>query len=928
MPLLRGLAFFVRRRHHSPMNRMLLLPPMLCTILAVAASAAEPSAMPNAPILVEAETPAGRVGDPGFATSAAESSASGGHVAIGLFRDGWAEYAADIPAAGRWTLWARCAVPGEKVAIALDLDGLNTGTSTSAVLTRTNTKLEAPGAYQWQRLADVDRKDGPWRFAVGKGAIRIDLFLVAPADAPPPTDDLLRQAAAIADAPRGERLPELMHDRRILEHPKWLSSALRPCYAHFEWDRAMDADTWAQRARDAGADCIFGCGEMPAGALDGKLRAFPHSTMNRDPAFRFPAGYDLSYGWVKDMTDAAHRHGLPIAIYDGSHRTLDPLLVEHPDWRQQDAAGRPYADGFGSWHSPYRQAYIDRWVRVARLARMDGIMIDMLFTGPSNGDYSPWTVDAFRARFGVEPPREPDPRNLTWQRWIDFQAWTREEMLLDLTAALHGVDPGIAVIVNQTRGWIFGRIEGHFLTTRAADCCDGLLEEMGWEYRHTWDRPWAWPLESAWQNLFLHCRTRPGYGQMWHVSTLNYPEAHALAHSFSMLANGTAPGMVTGGNWPVMTRIWAHTQACEPWIEGAELVPHIAFHFSEDALARYAAPGGSEARAACMENVFGLFQAILETHLPVDIVTDDDLADVDALARYAVLVLPNSACLSDRQAAGIAAFADRGGGLVATFETGTRDEYGIRRDTPALASLLGAAQAAPIEESTWTLPLDGPAHPILDDPAIRDAGAWRQGVSDPAPFAYLYTGPHTRTVGATPVTVADESAFAVPLKGGRRPAKGLRTLALVARDTGRGRTVFFPLDLGRAYFVFNHPVNRRLIANALGWAAARPAPLRTDAPTTVQTVLWEKGPARIVHLVNDVSSFGRAAAPNPEAFTAFRSEVLPVRDIRVAVPGTFSAARLLPGDTRLPVSTADGWSEAVVPHLDIHAMIVFEPAAP
>jgi len=903
------------------------------TLLAVLCAAAGPDYASGAPdpaagILVEAEALSGRVGESGFASVIDEPLASGGKALIGLFRNGWADYGVDIPTSGKWALWARCAVPGEKVTVALDLDGINVGTTADATLARTNTKTDAPDAYQWRRLADIDLKAGPWRFAIGRGAIRIDCFFLTHDAAFAPTDALLDRAATAAASPRGKPLPELAHERHIAAHPKWLKSALRPCYAHFEWDRAMTAEAWCQRAKEAGANCVFGCGEMPAGSLDGVLKPFPHDIINRNPGFKFPPGYDLSYGWVKEMTDAAHRHGLRIAIYDGAHRTLDPFILEHPDWRQQDARGRPYADGFGSWHSPYRQAYIDRWVKVARLARFDGIMIDMLFTGPKGGDFSPWTVGAFKKRFGVDPPRDPDPRNLAWQRWIDFQSWTREEMLLDLSEALHNVDPEIAVIPNQTRGWIFGRTDSNFLTARAGQCADGLLEEMGWEYRHKWERPWAWPIQAAWQNLFLHCRTRPGYGQMWHVSTLNYPEAHVRAHSFAMLANGVAPAMVTGGNWPIMSRVWAHTKACEPWAENASLVPHVAIHFSENTLDWRAVPAGDASYMSHMENVFGIFQAVLESHIPVEVVTDDELADARVLARYATVVLPNSACLSERQAAAITAFVAGGGGLVATFETGAFDESGFRRPKPALADLLGASQAEATPSGTWTIPLESPAHPILDDPEISGAGGWRQGVSEPSNAAYLFTGPRDRTIEATPVSISDNAAFALPLMGGGKPPKGTAFHALVARQSCKGRTALFPIDIGHAYYVYNHPLNRRLIANAIGWTAARTNPLRTDAPMTIQTVLWEKGDAKVVHLVNDVSSFGRAAAPNPEAFTAFRDEIIPVHDLRVAVPGAFVTAKLLPGGSSLPIKTASGWSEVFVPRVEAHAMVVFEGSRP
>ncbi|MBM4082947.1 MAG: hypothetical protein FJ278_24785, partial [Planctomycetes bacterium] len=362
-----------------------------------------------------------------------------------------------------------------------------------------------------------------------------------------------------------------------------------------------------------------------------------------------------------------------------------------------------------------------RWVKIAKLSGMDGIMIDMLFTGPHGGDFSDYTVKAFKERFGVEPPRTADPRNRVWQRWLDFQSWTREEVLLDLTEALHAVSPEIAVVPNQTAGWIFDGVDRIFLTTRAARCSDGLLEEMGWDFRHQWNRPWAWPLSSAWQNLFLRCRTRPGYGQMWHM-LLNFPEAHAQAISYSMLANGVAPGLVTGGNWPEMTDIWTHIRGCEPWIEECELTPWLALHFSEDTLAWYANARGKDAYHAYMKNLFGFFQVALEMHLPVEIITDDDLADLGKLQRYAALLLPNSACLSTPQAQAVERYVQAGGGLVASFETGGFDEDGTRREEPPLTTLFGASRQEAVLSDHWMMPLQGVSHPILDHPDIQKAG--------------------------------------------------------------------------------------------------------------------------------------------------------------------------------------------------------------
>jgi hypothetical protein len=152
--------------------------------------------------------------------------------------------------------------------------------------------------------------------------------------------------------------------------------------------------------------------------------------------------------------------------------------------------------------------------------------------------------------------------------------------------------------------------------------------------------------------------------------------------------------------------------------------------------------------------------------------------------------------------------------------------------------------------------------------------------------------------------------------------------ALHTRMAGSGRVAYFPPDIGHGYFAYNHPIARRLIERTVRWSARQPPILETDAPMAVQTVCFHNADAFVVHLVNDNSSFGRATAPNPEYFGAFRDEVLPVHGVKLAVKGDYRKAILLPEAKELPVKANDGRTETTVPRLDIHAMVVFTREKP
>src|SRR5205085_11086598 len=73
---------------------------------------------------------------------------------------------------------------------------------------------------------------------------------------------------------------------------------------------------------------------------------------------------------------------------------------------------------------------------------------------------------------------------------------------------------------------------------------------------------------------------------------------------------------------------------------------------------------GERRMPAHMESAVGVFRAMMEDHLPLDIIIEPDVENLKILAQYKVLILPNAACLSDKGAATIREFVRAGGGLV------------------------------------------------------------------------------------------------------------------------------------------------------------------------------------------------------------------------------------------------------------------------
>ena len=90
--------------------------------------------------------------------------------------------------------------------------------------------------------------------------------------------------------------------------------------------------------------------------------------------------------------------------------------------------------------------------------------------------------------------------------------------------------------------------------------------------------------------------------------------------------------------------------------------------------------------------------------------------------------------------------------------------------------------------------------------------------------------------------------------------------------------------MGQAYFIAPYQYQRRLISNAVRWAAAaNKPPVKVDAPLCVQAAFYtQKGGKRtIVHLLNEVNTSANRAIPenNPSQ----REETLPIADIKVSI---------------------------------------------
>jgi hypothetical protein len=302
-----------------------------------------------------------------------------------------------------------------------------------------------------------------------------------------------------------------------------------------------------------------------------------------------------------------------------------------------------------------------------------------------------------------------------------------------------------------------------------------------------------------------------------------------------------------------------------------------------------------------VDNEFnGVAEALIRAHAPFDVI-DDVTLEREPLDRYGAIFLPNVASLSARTAQRLRSWVERGGGLLATFETSLYDETGVRRPDFALAALFGVSDAGRISgPDQWDFMKPVARHWLLE-------GIEREML--PASTYHVRVKPDGAEV---------LMRFTQPLKG---RYDGIPELspdpALVVRRHGKGTVIYFSGDLGNMLGAYRPPEFLRLVANAAARLAPAPVTLE-NAPASVE-VVWREQPEsgrRLLHLVNFTGEMTRPM-----------TRVLPLTDVRVTLAAGEKASKAytLFRPRSLPL-TEDSRNRVPVtlPRADEYEVVVFE----
>ena len=631
------------------------------------------------------------------------------------------------------------------------------------------------------------------------------------------------------------------------------------------------------------------------------------------------------------------------------------VQAEHPQWQDlPQPGGKPIKPEelaknhvLGCWNSPYGDFFIRSQVALLKTFDFDGYNLDGF--GCWSQCYCPSCKQAYKSDTGRDIPHGLDVNNSNWRHYAKWRLWRYTAFVQRWTQALKEVKPDFVAAPWTTgpgRWW-------HWMGAPAIEGSDAMHRVLDAPFL---ELLWDFPADQG-SNLLpaftvRYYRGLTGDRPAWVLPYMceqgqfgmQAPPAECDLRNMTVLTNGcmAAQGMWQQSNEATLKGFNKQIAEREPYTSGAKSLKWAAMFVGESSRVLYGLNGirnevplknwmgsgvdsvkmgqslpGERRMPAHMESAVGVFRAMMEDHLPLDIIIEPDLENLATLKQYKVLILPNSACLSDKMNETVTRFVKEGGGVVAMHEASLANEFGDMRKEFGLSKVFGVHFRGTSDHTArwpnypnWVqvaFNILKPEHPIADHPQMKNN---------------IRDGDRVEFIGwMTNVELAKGTQ-----KIGRRLTAPIEWPFIAINETNPGRSIYFANDIGQAYFIAPYHYQGKLISNAVRWAAKDSLPpFEIVAPMAVQAAFYtqNEGKRHIVHLLNELNSTANRALP--ENNPSMRMEVIEIHDIKVKALGTaFSKAFLVPGNHPLIMTKTDKGIEVTVPKIRTHALIVFE----
>jgi len=300
----------------------------------------------------------------------------------------------------------------------------------------------------------------------------------------------------------------------------------------------------------------------------------------------------------------------------------------------------------------------------------------------------------------------------------------------------------------------------------------------------------------------------------------------------------------------------------------------------------------------------GYCDVLMREHIPFDIILDHDLTN-GKVDGYETLILPGCACLTSEQKNAIVRYVESGGKCVGSFELGRFDEHGNPLGDMSLLNFFGVNEI----EDAWPTQAFEEYLKIKTD-AFAEYFTLKNGALVPRPVHALKVkaGPcgnppavFMNTIGAVYTAPKGESQYP----------------GVILKDSGKGKTVYFPHMLGHAISRYKVREHKDLFTALLLNVLEHKRLVITNAPPTVEVEIrtQPEHDRVLVHVVNMTGDMQRPI-----------NHIVKLHGLEfsIAVEGA-SRVHLL-GEGELPFERTERGIKFTVPELDVYQVVVIEEA--
>ncbi len=379
-----------------------------------------------------------------------------------------------------------------------------------------------------------------------------------------------------------------------------------------------------------------------------------------------------------------------------------------------------------------------------------------------------------------------------------------------------------------------------------------------------------------------------------------------LMEGIANLACGAAPIYATlnrlyyglgGGSARPAQEVYEVMQRVEPLVKDSVAVPYVSVVPSWEALQVWR----TNRQGWNVQMSEGFTLAMLDEHLSLDVCPSTEVT-ASWLEGQRVIALCGASGLTNDTAKLLTDWVERGGGLLATYDTGLYDENAKVRQGGALKEVLGVnfkGEALPTEPECYYRIKE--THPALGE---YHSGAVVKGDGRLLPV---------EAVGSAKV-LAD--CWNLGTKESRGPA-------IVVNTFGKGRTVYISGSLEAHYTSSRVPSHRHILASAVRYLAGdAPAPFTISAPRGVYGVLRRAPNADLTLWLLANVGFKDADIGR------MRQEFMPVSnvEVRMLIPEgrRVKAVHLVRSRREAPFTLVDGYAVVTIPAVHVAEIVHLE----